>query len=133
MCFKDRKTPATIVMAMSALLIVLGFILVVMSVVFFNRDNILRADLGELTEYVKLFKVSIFGLIIFGALVTIITGIFGTMCRCKPCHHRCYIITWGTSLTFVWVLFIIVGAVIMGNALGAPKYIGEVCKGTYNE
>lgn len=115
---------------LSALLIVLGLILAVMSFQFNSKDTIINADLGDLTEYVSKFRQFTFALILLGSLVAIITGVLGTMCTCGRCKkNRCYVIFWGISLSLVWVIFIVVGLLIIGNAKGAPEVIEGMCEG----
>jgi len=50
MCFKERKTPATVVTVLSAIVIILGIIMVVESAVYYSQGSILTANLGTITD-----------------------------------------------------------------------------------
>jgi hypothetical protein len=135
MCFKNRKAPALIVSGLSAVVVVLGVILLILAIVYETADTVLTADLGDLSEIVGFFRSVTFAVILVFALMAIVVGSGGVMCLLKPCRKSpcgfaaCY----GLSIFLVWIAFVIVGSVITGVVSVSNREIEKVCSGNTNE
>ena len=112
-----RKKWALIVTALSALVILCGLALLILSILFVtNQDDIFNADFGEVKDEMSNIKNGVFGGLCAFSLIAIITGIAGTTCGCGPCKtgNRCYPIMYGIPLMFVWLVFMIIGGIVTG-------------------
>lgn len=89
----------------------------------------MTADLGDITAIVALFRTVTFLVVLIFAILAMCVGSGGLMCLLKPCKKSpcgfaaCY----GISIFLVWLAFIIVGSVITGVVVAAPKEIEKVC------
>ena len=131
MCFEDRKKPALIVTILSVIVILCGVVMTIESIVFATQDDALSADLGSVSQSMGDFKnASMASLLIF-SLLTIVTGIAGATCGCKPCAKGsiCWPIIYGTLLLIVWLVTLIIGAIITGVSVSGPEALQTFCDG----
>lgn len=130
MCFKERKYPAMIVTILSVIVILLGILMVIESAIYFTAGSILTTDLGTLTDKVKSFHSSTFGVLMAFACSAILVGAFGAGCFCKPCKEKIALpILYGIFLFFVWVIILVIGIVVTVVSFSSPEAIQSFCKG----
>ena len=130
MClWSERKVPALIVSGLSLVVVLCGFLLLVESIIFNTRKSILTTDLGEGFEGIQALRIVVFGVILVASVVTIMLGSLGVGCVCKPCNNRCCPFMYGTMLTLVWLVFVIVGGIVTGLGTAAPEAFDQVCVG----
>jgi hypothetical protein len=120
MCWGEKKVPVLILTILSSLMIVCGVIMVIECIVYQTSQSVLTADLGSLTTQIQSFKNSTFGVLIGFSATAIIVGIFGTLCHCKPCDSIVFPILFGITLTAIWIVFIVVGAVLTTVSVAGP-------------
>ena len=129
MCFHKRKTPACIIMIMSIIMALGGVALLIESIVFEKRNSLVTTDLGVYTPEIANFRKATFIAILLASLVAILLGILGSLCLCKFCkkHSCCLSVGYGTTLFFVWIVFIIVGAILTAFAFLRPEQVQQLC------
>ncbi len=127
MFFKERRTGAYLVIILSVLVTVLSIAMIIMSCVlnaslsFLNGNN---SDLNTPNNW-KTFAVVI--LLLFSS-TALIVGISGLFCLCKPClEHRGWVIPFGISIMFSWVIFSIMGFIIVALSTNGPDAIQAFC------
>jgi hypothetical protein len=130
MCFPERKKPAVIVTVLSVIVILLGILMVIESGIYWTHGSILTADIGVLTEKVKSFHSSTFGVLIAFACSAILVGACGAGCMCKPCKDKIALpILYGILLFFVWVIILVIGIVVTAVSFSSPEAIQSFCTG----
>ena len=130
MCFKERKKPAMILTILSVIVILLGILMVIESAIYFTAGSILTTDLGTLTDKVKSFHSSTFGVLMAFACSAILVGAFGAGCFCKPCKEKIALpILYGIFLFFVWVIILVIGIVVTAVSFSSPEAIQSFCTG----
>merc|ERR1712185_704669 len=104
--------------------------MLILSIMFTTgQDNILDADLGEMTESLDAFKNALFGVLLTFSLVAIGTGIGGAMCGCTPCRKAscCWAVVYAIPLGLVWIVYLVVGIVITGVSTQGIETIQKFC------
>ena len=85
MCFKSRLLPALCVTILSVVVLITGLILVVQSTLFYTAEAFYtQNDLGSITQYVQIFRITTFAILLSLSLLIIATGCVGTGCLCPP-------------------------------------------------
>lgn len=131
MCFKERKKPAMIVTILSVVVILLGILMVIESAIYFTHGSILTTDLGTITEKVKSFHSSTFGVLMAFSCSAILVGACGAGCFCKPCKDKIALpIIYGIFLFFIWVIILVIGIVVTAVSYSSPDAIQSFCTGT---
>ena len=131
MCFPTRKLPSLIVSGLSAIVVILGLILLIMSIIFQTGESVLTADMGDLTDFAAVFKNGIFAIVLIFSLLAIAVGAFGVGFQCKPCRKSpCgFAVCYGISIGMIWVAFIITGAIVTTVSTVSSNAVGKVCDG----
>jgi hypothetical protein len=105
--------------------------MVIESAIYFTAGSILTTDLGTITEKVKTFHSSTFGVLMAFSCTAILVGAFGAGCFCKPCKEKIALpIIYGIFLFFVWVIILVIGIVVTGISYSSPGAIQSFCNGT---
>lgn len=129
MCFNRREKPAKIVTGLSVLVLICGIVMLINCIIFagdkdafFNEDEQWEEDQGLAMGGV------ISSLIIF-SILAIFVGCAGMCCSCKPCAEGglCWPIVYGTCMTFIWVVFMVVGCVIASVSIAGPQQLETFC------
>lgn len=100
-CFKARKKPACIVTLFSTLAIIGGIVMGYFAIRF-NGSDLVQTFKGVGSTSNTAFLV-----LIIASGVALVTGILGTLLCCIK--HRCYTVLFGSLLTIVWLVALIVG------------------------
>lgn len=135
MCFKNRKTLACIVTVFSILIALGGVVLLIESIVFETKGSLVTANLGSITSSVAMFRNGTFIAMLVASIVAILLGILGSLCLLKFCERNscCLSVGYGTIMFFVWIIFIVVGAILTAFAFLSPDQVQSLCKvGTGN-
>ena len=129
MCFQNRKTLATIITVMSIIVALGGVVLLIESIVFETKGSLMRADLGSITTSVAMFRNGTFIAMLVASIVAILIGLLGSLCLCKVCERNscCLSIGYGTTIFFVWIVFIVVGAILTAFAFLSPDQVQSLC------
>jgi len=119
MCFKSRKVPAGIVVALSAVVLVLGLLMVMFSINFTNSDFL--NDRGDLSDY----KNFAFGVLMLFSLMALVAGGFGISLWCVK--HRGFAVCFGLLLTIVSFGLIIEGTVVTMVSVFTNSELQQLC------
>jgi len=116
---------------LSVIVILCGFAMLVETVIFANQDDVLSADMGEVSDQMSQFKSLSLGSLLVFSLLAIFTGIAGSTCGCKPCAkgNICWPIIYGILLLLVWSVTLIIGSIITAVAVTGPETIQGFCDG----
>lgn len=112
----------------SALILVFGIILTILTVKYDKNDGILRADLGDFTATVEKFRWATAGTSLVFSIWAMLIGLLGIFCIFKFCANRCFVVMYGFSLLFIWLVMLIVGGAISTVAIKGPTVAENVCK-----
>lgn len=123
MCFQERKTGAIIVAILSVLVMLLGVVMLIECVVFSSSTTVLNADMGDFKE-ANNFASSMFYTLLLVSIVAVIMGALGLTCMAKPCiHSRCWVVTYGITIIIIWVIFAVVGFIIVAVSTNGPETV----------
>jgi len=120
-CFKERKTPATILTVLSAIMMVMGAVLVFLCVLFQNNDNIFNHDVGVMNDSMHEFRQKTIAAIMAAAIGTLLLGACGSCCLLPACNNFCLVLCYGLSVFCMWVTFVASGGALIGVALVGPE------------
>lgn len=115
---------------LSVLIIIAGIVMLILSIMFqTGTDNIMDADLGEMTSDIEQFKNAMFATLLVFSLVAIGTGIGGALCGCAPCRKAscCWAVVYAIPLGLTWLVYLIVGIVITGVSTQGVDTIQRFC------
>lgn len=131
MCFPTRKLPSLIVSGLSAVVVILGLILLIMAIIFQTGESVLTADMGDLSDFAALFRNGIFAVVLIFSLLALAVGAFGVGFQCKPCRKSpCgFAVCYGISIGLIWIVFIIVGSIVTAVSTVSSENIGKMCDG----
>jgi H+/Cl- antiporter ClcA len=127
MFFKERRTGAYLVIILSTLVAVIAIAMIIMTCVFNQSLSFLNGNNSEynVPNNWKVFAVVILLLFSSTALIVGLTGLF---CLCKPCiKHRGWVIPFGISIMFSWVIFSIMGFIIAAFSTNGPETVQAFC------
>ena len=67
---------------------------------------------------------------IVASIVAILLGLLGSLCLCKFCerHSCCLSVGYGITIFFVWIIFIVVGAILTSFAYLSPSQVQSLCE-----
>ena len=129
MCFRNRKTGATIVTLMSILVVVISAALIVETIVFQSSTSVLNSDFSHFTEP-REFSTKTFYTLIFVSIFTILLGCCGLCCLCRPCMaSRAWTVTYGLILMLVMLIFLVFGFLILVVSTNGPETLQAYCDG----
>jgi hypothetical protein len=122
---------------MSALVAIGGCVMVGISVKFYtDEDDFWGADLGDMNEQKDEIRQGVFAALLVFSIIAIFVGGSGMSCVCGPCTpasdkccYRGYPIAYGTLLSFIWLVYFIVGGIVTAMATQLPDEIQNSCKG----
>jgi hypothetical protein len=123
MFFKERRTAAYLVIILSVLVTVLSIAMIIMCCVFNSSLGFLNGNYSDLNtpNNWKVFAVVI--LLIFSS-TALIVGLSGLFCLCDPClKSRGWVIPFGVSIMFSWVIFSLMGFIIVALSSNGPDAI----------
>ena len=122
-CFKDRKTPATIVLIASLVGAIAGITMIFFSLNFINSD-LMEAVSQSVSGIEQYRNMGAQGLLTLSLLATIIS-LLGVGLYC--CKHPCFAVGFGLLLLPSFLLILIFGLVLSGISYGTAVQVDAVC------
>ena len=132
MCFEERKKPACIVVSLSVVVILCGFIMFICSIVFAAQQD---DSISNVSDAAKSFANGSFATLLIFSMWAMAVGFSGTLCFCKWCAEGsiCWPILYGVTLFVAWIIFLIMGSVVTSVSISGPEQIQAFCDGESSE